>query len=192
MSTVETNLTLYKEAVNRYAKDGTNYLFHNSGNDHALIICSSIFSHSVNNVRIAAHKLCNNEVVNQPDYVESMKRFLDQKGSILHIILTLCPKAEEINKEKGFYHMLYHHPAYKDKRIIIKDGGGKHFSDASGNEVNFCTGDDRMYRVEQDVDQRKAIANFGDKHIAQMLSGAFDRVFNQLQTVVELRNFFEG
>jgi hypothetical protein len=36
-------LTFYKEAVRKYAADKTDYLFHNEGNRHALIICSAMF-----------------------------------------------------------------------------------------------------------------------------------------------------
>lgn len=36
-------LTLYKEAVHKYASDKIDDLFHNEGNGHALIICSAMF-----------------------------------------------------------------------------------------------------------------------------------------------------
>ncbi len=75
--------------------------------------------------------------------------------------------------------MLYKHSAYKENRIKIK-AEGKFKVKGSDNSVNFCTGDDSMYRFEYSVEKRKALVNFNDKTRTEQLNNLFDKNFNEL------------
>lgn len=183
-------LGTYKEAVRRYAADKTDYLFHNEGSDHALIICSAMFENATSCIRIAANKLYNDEVVNQEEYISNMRHFLDRKGSKLKILISNRPTKDEVTNGSCFYSMLYQHPAYREGRIEIKDGQGKSFHDRQGNTIHFCTGDTNMYRLENDVKERKAIANFNDEKSTGNLIKVFDDVFGKLNTTLNLNEYF--
>ena len=183
-------LDVYKEAVRRYAAEKTNYLFHNEGSEHALIICSAMFENATKDIRIAANMLCNDAVVNKPEYIQSMQDFLDKEDTHLKILISHRPSKDEVTDESGFYSMLYHHPAYKEKRIEIKDGQGKSFHNQKGDSVHFCTADNHMYRLENDINERKAIANFNDEKATGNLINAFDGVFNTLDTTMNLNDYF--
>ena len=183
-------LEQYKNAVKDYAARGVNYLFHNEGDEHALIIFTNIFCNAKDTIRIAANKLCNKEVVNQKEYINSLRYFLDKKDTKIYILLTSCPSKEEVNDDNCLYKMLYSHPAYKEGRILIKDGEGKSFRDKDGKVVHFCMGDDTMYRIENDIVERKAVANFGDSKTTSVLNTGFDKAFNSVGKSVDLHDYY--
>lgn len=188
-----TEIEQYRIAVKDYASKNRNYLFHNQGDEHALIILTNLFANAKHHVRIAANKLYNDEVVNTRDYIDSMKSFLDRNDTRLSILITNRPSTEEIKKcpkENTFYWMLFTHPAYSQGRVQIKEGNGKSFQDKDGQQINFCTGDTMMYRLESSIVERKAIANFGDSDMTGKLIEAFDNVFPTVGSTVELKEFY--
>lgn len=183
----------YRIAVQNYARDGVNYLFHNKGDEHALIILSNIFKNAKSHIRIAANKLYNDEVVNTIEYVESMKAFLDKKDTRLDILITTKPTKEEVTEygpENTLYWMLYNHPAYRQGRVEIKEGQGRFFRNEEGVQVDFCTGDEKMFRLEGDIVKRQAIANFNDEDATRQLIEAFDKVYPSLTSKVELKDYY--
>lgn len=183
----------YRMAVKDYAFRNVPYLFHNQGDEHALIILTNLFINAKEHIRIAANKLYNDEVVNTKDYIDSMRTFLDRKDTKLSILITRKPTIDEIQscpKENTFYWMLFNHPAYYQGRVEIKEGNGKSFHDEKGNQINFCTGDQQMYRLENAIVERKAIANFGDPEMTGKLIETFDNIFPNLRSKVELKDFY--
>lgn len=185
-----TPMEIYASNVHETALAKTDYLFHNEGNDHALIICRNIFETAESIIRISANQLYNDEVVNKPEYIRAMRNFLDKENSQLKIIITNAPDPKIVRKDGTFYGMLYDHPAYKGNRVCIKVGDGKSFKNDSGKTVNFCTGDNRMYRFEDDVDKRCAIANFNDSETTKGLIENFDLIFNKLTHTLTLSEYF--
>lgn len=186
----------YRKAVEHYARDKKDYLFHNGGNEHALIILENLFKNANYKIRIAAQQLINDEVVNTDVYIDSMREFLNREKTELHIILAKKPNEKKLRaKEHSFYHMLYNHPAYDQNRIEIK--AGKTFKtkeDGMEHTVDFCTGDSRMYRFEFCVDSRQAIANFNDEEATRGLNAEFDKAFFSLgdENKLELVKIFDG
>ncbi|PJI24227.1 hypothetical protein CTM59_08805 [Prevotella intermedia] len=172
-------LEKYREAIEQYAKERKNSLILNGGNEHALIILENIFKNAEKKIRIAAEQLYNDEVVNTPCYIDSMRKFLNRDKTELCIIIAKKPPKDVCKKENSFYHMLYKHSAYKENRIKIK-AEGKFKVKGSDNSVNFCTGDDSMYRFEYSVEKRKALVNFNDKTRTEQLNNLFDKNFNEL------------
>lgn len=186
-----TELDRYRIAVSDYARNKKDYLFHNEGNEHALIILTNIFLNANSHIRIAANKLYNDEVVNTKEYIDAICNFLNKKDTRLEIIITNRPQINDLNsekKEKTFYWAIYNHEAYSEKRVIIKDGNGGSFKEKD-NPVNFCTGDEHMYRYEIDINQRKATANFNDKNTTKKLNSSFDKAFSELQCI-DLKEYF--
>lgn len=183
-------LEQYRNAVSDYAARGVNYLFHNEGDKHALVIFKNIFSNANNVIRIAANKLCNKEVAEQDEYISSLSSFLDKNDSRLYILLSNRPSSEEVKAESCLYRMLYCHPAYKQNRIVIKNGNGKSFRDKDNKPIHLCMGDNKMYRIENDVTERRAVANFGDKETTERLNQGFDKVFESINDVIKLDDYY--
>lgn len=182
----------YRRTVEAYAAQHENYLFHNEGNEHALIIFENIFKNANKTIRIAANNLCNSEVVDRAEYIDPLIKFLDN-GGVLKVLLKETPNVgnDELRKEKSLYRALYNHEAYKNGNVLLKSGNGKCFHDAKHKEVHFCTADGHMYRLENDIEQRKAICNFGDSNKTKELDTVFDRVFDSINTVVRLEQYFD-
>ena len=76
-----TEMDQYRMAVKDYAANNTPYLFHNQGDEHALIILTNLFINAKEHIRIAANKLYNDEVVNTKEYINSMRSFLDRNDT---------------------------------------------------------------------------------------------------------------
>ena len=170
----------YEQIVESYAKEKTNFLFHNQGNVHALIVFKSIFRNAVSRVRIAAESLTNPEVANNQEYLTALQVFLDRPETQLQILLSDAPQKPF---EYDLFRMLRSHEAYREGRVEIRDGKGRNFR-RNGLVCHFCTADSRMYRIETDITNRKAECNFGDKSTTEFLERIFDEAFRQ-ETKVE-------
>ena len=180
----------YKKAVESCASSKTNYMFHNEGAEHAKIILSNIFMNAHDSVRMASNRLINKEIVGSEEYRKALLTFLNRPDTHLYIMLAHVPSKEQVTGVDSLFSMLYYHPAYKEQRIVIKDGLGKSFIDKKGDQVNFCTGDDSMYRIETDITKWTAVANFNDPDRSGALSQIFDHVFGKLKEF-KLNDYFE-
>lgn len=178
------NISEYKKIVQQCAQTPIDYLLHNEGAEHAVVILSNIFMNAHDRIRMASNRLVNKEIVGQKEYREALVTFLNRPNSHLDIMLTYVPSKHETIASSSLFYMLYYHPAYNEGRIIIRDGQGKSFVDKDYHHINFCTGDDSMYRIETDIERWKAEANFNDPSKTGMLVNKFDDVF---QTLPEFR-----
>lgn len=175
----------YRKAVEYYASNHLNYLFHNKGPEHAKIIFENIFKVANEHIRIAANNLWNTEVVNTQEYIDALRTFLDKPNSKLDIILTNEPNWNEVKADEAnnIYKLLLN---YKSK-VRIKTGEGKNFRKTDTNQiVHLCTADDSIYRLEDNIDERTAICNFKDEKTVSELNKIFDGVFNSGIKVVDL------
>ena len=192
MSEIYDDISKYELTVHDFAEQRVNFMFHNEGNEHALIICQNMFGNATREIRIAANKLYNDEVVNTPSYIESMKKFLDHQDATLKIIVSEPPRPKMVNLAKSLYEMLYYSDAYREGRVRIKDADGKSFRDPDNmHPVNFCTADGRMYRYEWNIQERCADANFNDIPRVEQLNRNFDRIFDTLQDL-DLSAYFHA
>ena len=181
----------YVKAVQAYAREGRDYLFHNLGNEHALVIFVAIFENAMGKIRIAANNLWNKEVVNTTEYQDALRMFLERKDTSLDILLSSFPK-EDIQNEKdiNIYKTILTSPAYREGRVRVRLGEGKCFK--SGEQpVHFCTADGKMYRFEDDINLRRATCNFGDSDTTAEMDKSFDEVFAN-QEEIKLEEVFKG
>lgn len=199
------DLKYYKNTIELYAQNRRNYPFNNKGAEHARIVLPLIFKYANDKIYLLANNLWNSEVVNTNDYISSIQSFLDKGKTQLKIIVSSFPY-ELIEKDRdSLYKMLFHHKAYKDGRVNIKNANGQNLTfkdneielckitDENGkNIINFCTADNRMYRIETDILNRKAECNFNDEKTVRRLDRAFDEFWDRLNSdnVVDLSNVF--
>lgn len=176
----------YRKAVEYYASNHLNYLFHNKGPEHARIIFENIFKVANEHIRIAANNLWNTEVVNTQEYTDALRTFLDKPDTKLDIILTNEPDWNTVKMTTecpNIYKLLLQYPS----KVRIKTGEGKNFKKTDTHQtVHLCTADDSIYRLEDNIDERTAICNFGDEKTVSELNKIFDGVFNSGIKVVEL------
>ena len=172
----------YVKAVQTYAKEKKNYLFHNLGNDHALVIFVNIFNNASGKIRIAANNLWNKEVVNTIEYLDALRFYLEKKSAYLDIMLSNFPE-QEIKSEEGLnvYRTIHNSSAFKEGRVRIKIGHG--YFTSGDQPVHFCTADDHIYRFEEDIQSRRALCNFNDSEKVSELNENFDSVFDSLEDI---------
>lgn len=176
------NLVEYQKTVEMYAKEGTNFLFHNQGNEHALIVFKSIFNNANKKICIAAASLDNREVANNKEYIDAMKSYLEKENSKLLILLS-NPVTDP--STLPLFVMIKEHKSYKEGRVAIKDGKGKNFH-MNGRCVHFCVADNRMYRLESDIVNRTAECNFGDDVRTKYLTDLFERAFENVNDIYNI------
>lgn len=161
-------LEIYAQAVQNLADGEVDHVLMNSGNDHAKIIFKNIFRTAKNYVYIAAGDLLNCEVVNNHEYITALRQFLDRKGSRLRVMVSDYDDSKA--KQSDFFKTLSQYPGEK---VIVQDMHGAKIY-ASGNQVHFCVADDRIYRLETDVRNRKATCNFKDPDYSSILKRVFE------------------
>lgn len=186
----QNNLEEYKLAVQEYASKGIDYLFHNNGNEHAQIVFQTLFDNARSMVRIAAGSLCNDELVNTKEYIDSVTKFLDIPNAKLYILLSSFPEEAVDMSGDCLLKSIATHRAVKEGRVIIKDGKNKGFKNSVGVPVHFCTADSRMYRLETDIVKRSASCNFGDSRLTKQLELVFDEAFKQTIDTIDLLQKF--
>lgn len=179
----------YRKAVTYYAEREENYVLHNEGDAHALVIFSTMFKYSKNKIRIVAKDMANEEVVNTKEYIEAMNLFLERSEAELQIILSdFKESVNDIPAERNFFKFLVRSEAYKDNRVHVKISKEKTFK-LNGKPAHFCTSDGHAYRMEHDIDKRKAWCNFGSPETTSKMDELFDKAFKEVAEDFKLSEF---
>lgn len=172
----------YEIALSQLAARRESHVFYNEGNEHALIVFKTIFDNAKREVFIVARDLTNAEVSNAPQYVESLRAFLERDGAKLNIMLTSFNNAGAA--QKPIFKTIYESTAYKKGNVRIYNLNGKKFQEGDA-VVHFCFADSQMYRIETDTELRKARGNFNDSNTANSLLENF-RIGEKLSTTTEI------
>lgn len=173
------SLSEYEAALSQLAERRESHVFYNEGNEHALIVFKTIFDNAQKEVYIVAKDLTNAEVSNDPQYIESLRAFLERDGAKLNVMLTSFDN--DIALEKPIFKTIYESPAYKKGNVQVYNLNGKKFKDGD-NVVHFCFADGQMYRIETDTENRKARGNFNDCDVANSLLANFNIARNLSST----------
>lgn len=179
----------YREAVSSFASSHRNYDIKNEGDDCARVIFANLFLNSTKTIRMVANTL-RNVVVDSQEYQDCLDAFLSREGTVLRIIINHLPDNAMENSNSNLYRRLSLNPAYADGRIQIRNAGKDRFF-LGKRPVNFCVADGLMYRVEDDIEKRTALCNFGNPKKAEALETAFDSVFSSIKETVDLKQMFE-
>lgn len=174
----------YRQAIEFLASHKQNFDIHNEGNDYAKVVLSNIFKNARHTVRIAANTL-RNVVVDSQEYQDALCSFLSRDNALLQIIVCNLPQNVSENSNCNLYRRLFLDPAYSQRRIHIRNAGRNIFK-IGENPANFCVADGLMYRVENDIEKRTALCNFGNAERALKLESVFDKGFYSLENDVDL------
>lgn len=179
----------YEEAISQLAERREPHLFYNEGNEHALVVFKTIFRNAKRNIYIVAKDLINKQVSNAPEYIDSLGGFLERNDVELNIMLTSCdPKAM---KEAPLFKKIHESKAFRNGNVHIFTLNGKKFKDGD-NVVHFCFADEQMYRIETDIENRKASVNFNDPSVVNGLFKNFhDGVSLDTTKEIKLSEIFQ-
>ena len=182
------SLEEYKAAVEFFAASHRNYDIKNEGNDCARVVFTNLFLNAKQRIRMVARTL-RNEVVDAQEYQDGLDSFLAREDAKLEIIIHHLPVTAKTDVVSNLYRRLRFNPAYDAGRIEIKVAGRDRFF-LGDKPVNFCVADGIMYRLENDIEKRTAICNFGNTRRAEELESAFSHVFDSINETVNLKELF--
>lgn len=167
-------LNKYAEAVEFNAKRKNDFMFNNKGNEMALIVFRSIFRNATDSIQIVANNL-NNEVTNHPEYISALDSFLSKSKTKVEILLSSHDAEADCSP---IFKLL---TKYSDKAFVRIIQDGRAFKDNKGRVIHFCVADKHMYRMEYDIDNRRAECNFNNIKECKMLSKLFYDVYDDSQ-----------
>ena len=164
----------YKEFVRLMAQTNSDRMFLNSDEEHALEVLVQLIQMSKEKIQIFAGSLCEH-IGNKPEYIVALSEFIE-RGGILNILLNRYDEGKD--KNSNLYKRLAYYKA-NGKQIIVKQTNAKPYfsNDQSKKEVHFTVGDKKSYRLETDIEDRKAECNLNNPEIAGMISDFFDKLF---------------
>lgn len=165
----------YQLYIHNLAITGKDAVFYNSGPEHASFVLQKIFENASNTVNIYAGCF-SGEISNQANYKEAMEKFLQRKGVKLKILLQNGKLAEQ-KKEPEIFQLLRFYSILNKDSIEIKKHP-YHLQKDDGREIHFTVADNKMYRLEDDIEKFTAIGNFNDPLESNSLSLLFDDIFN--------------
>ena len=174
----------YREYILDLANSDRNVVFYNSGPQHGAFVLATIFSKAENNIKIFNGGF-SGEISSDRLYQENLLDFL-VKGGKLEI---LCNQNEV--KKSDFFNLLAFYNELIPGSITVKQTTTIVTKGDTENAIHFAVADNKMYRVEDDIDNYTAFCNFNDPEQAQILSSLFDGIFNNEDhdsTPVDLSN----
>ncbi|MDD1778375.1 MAG: hypothetical protein LUQ65_09430 [Candidatus Helarchaeota archaeon] len=168
----------YKEIIQRCAKNDENFVISNGHASHATFLFKTFFEKAQSEICVLSGQLYeevfdNNELINQAiSFLEGNK-----ERTLKIAFRDNVPPTEILNR--GFVKALISKPEIKDQIKIWN-------ASASCQDIisnHFAVIDAKAFRFEIDHENRKAIANFGDKKSAETLDILFDLVVSQSEKV---------
>ncbi len=174
----------YCKAVEYLAAQKRDFDIHNEGDEYAKVIFTNLFLNARKTLRIAANTL-RNPVVDSPEYLNALDSFLGREGTTLQIIISHLPENASEDSNFNIYRRLRLNPAYSQGRIHIKNANRYVFR-IGETPTNFCVADSLMYRIENNIDRRTALCNFGNSSRARLLEERFDEGYNSIEQELDL------
>ncbi len=172
-----TPLEEYRTYLNKLVEAKSPLLFSNGGKDYASILMSILLKHTKKSI----HMFCEGfkpDLIKSPEYWNALKKYLNQKGKELHVIVNsedyvteepLKALFEE-QKKREFDGTIQVRLISEKGRNMIKD----QFNDALNN---FAVFDDDMYRLEYDPQNYMAVGSFNQPNDVCLLQTLFKNVF---------------
>lgn len=174
------NETEYKDYIRSLASQDKNVVFFNSGPEQAAFVLSTMFEHAKNDVKIYAGNFAGN-ISSQKNYKEGLQKYLRTGGKLR--ILLQQDKIDPAAKEPDIFELLRFFSVIKPDQISIKKHSFRVTKGEGTPEMHFAVADDKMYRLEEDIEKFKAVCNFNDKEVVSKLSKLFDEIYSDPRSV---------
>lgn len=181
-------LLMYRDFIRKLSEESDERIFLNKGPEHAKIVLEQIFKQSKNIIRIFAGNLCRT-VGNELEYISALSDFIINGGKVK---ILLNDYKEELAKGCNLYMRLAYFKSI-GKDIIVKKTNAKPYrkSDPEQKEIHFTIGDDKAYRIETDIYERKAEGSMNLPKVAIPMVEFFDDLFNSdLSSEIDILSLF--
>lgn len=171
----------YKEYIESLAAGSEPVEFYNSGPEHAAIVLSTIFKTAKQYVKVYCANMLSEAVSNSEDYRNALDEFLSRFTAVenqrprLQIIFS--NPIEDAFRGAPIYKILCKHRNKVEIRRMQEGVGGIKYK---GIPAHFTCADNRMYRLETDIVNKKAFGNFNDPEGAMVIKTVFDNWWSSL------------
>lgn len=173
----------YREYIKDLAKNDKNVVFNNSGPVHAALVMSTIFETAKKNLKILAGCF-SGHISNNEEYRKSLEKYLSQGGKIKVLLdkTKFETNFEFLKKEPKIFDVLRFYSIINPDQVSIKKYTTPVTRSEKGvsepHEVHFTVADDKMYRVEDNIETFVAFGNFSDAETSKILNSIFDAMFD--------------
>jgi hypothetical protein len=160
-------LLMYKNLLNKSAKENSNWPIFNEGKEHAAILMATIFGCAEKYVYLYCNGL-NSQLSSIDVYYNALEKCI-QKG----VEIRLALQSESSNPA---IELIKSNP--KNKVVVLSSELDNSIKNRLNNmDIHFAVSDDRRYRMEYDKINMKAISSFNDGQVALTLKKAIEPVF---------------
>jgi ABC-type taurine transport system substrate-binding protein len=175
---VKNNLKQYGELIENLAFHNESMIYFNSGPEHAAIVFSKIFKYANEEINIVAGNM-NGGISSQEVYLKELEDYLKRKGKIKILL-------EEFNREKNpdFFNLLSKYQFFDSSQIILKKFNGEVVNTETRRKIHFCIADEKIYRVEEDVDKYVAKGSFNDSSTVDILKNIFEDISSNAEPIL--------
>lgn len=179
----------YYRFVKELSDRNEDYVFLNSDEGKMLSVFKVMFQGANKVFRVFAGSLCNDTTDNK-EYIDAVSEFLERGGK-LRVLLN------NFDEKKAFQSDLFRRLYYyvtKGKEVRIRTTNEKPYITSGDDRINvhFSVGDEKSYRIEQDIEKRTAVCNMNGEEQAKDMARLFDKIFeNYYVKEVDLKLLFE-
>lgn len=162
----------FKKAVNILAKGKEDFFFNHYGSEQGAIVIGTIFKYANSTVRMFVGDL-NGDLSENEYYLENLKKYILRGGELKVLIQDI----DNLNPSSAFK-LIDMYSGMKDN-VEIFPTNAKLLHPETKKEFHFTTGDDLMFRVEDDINEYSGYSSFNAPDIVKILSSGFDNIFEE-------------
>ena len=178
----------YKEYIESLATSSESVEFYNSGPEHAAIVLGTIFKTASQYVKVYCANMLSEAVSNSEIYLNAVDEFLKRVTAVnnqnLPLQIIFSNPIGDAFRRTPIYKILYKHRAKVQIKSLNTSAGTRGIR-YKGIPAHFTCADDRMYRLETDIVNKKAFGNFNDPQGAMVIRNAFDGWMNDTDRTVD-------
>jgi|GEM_PF-2169553 len=168
----------FKKAVKTLAESNNDFVFNHKGRNQGSYVLGTIFKHAEDYVKMFVGDF-NGAISDNEYYLDNLERFLNRGGKIrvlIQDIRTVPPKAYKlISRYKGIK---------KDdqEKVIIERINEKVMLEWENEktEMHFAIADDKMFRIEYDINKYKGVASFNSPDVVEKLNKKFNQLMDRV------------
>lgn len=164
----------FKKDIDEKAREGAIEEISHSGEEESAIILGTIFKYAKERVRMYVGDF-NGKISNNEYYLEQVTNFLEDGKRLDVIVKNLHSK-----NPSDVYNKISLYDSFSDNVNLIHADITLPKED---EEIHFTIGDDKLYRIELDIDNYFGVACFNDRDRAVNLSNIFDKAIEEQMTV---------
>jgi len=176
----------FKKAIKTLAESNNDFVFNHKGKAKSSYVLGTIFQHAQNYVKMFVGDF-NGAISDNEYYLKNLQDFLSRGGRIevlIQDIRTIPPKAYKlISRYKGI-------KTDEREKVVIERINEKVLLEWENEkrEMHFAIADDKMFRIEYDIDEYKGIASFNSPDVVEKLNGKFDDLMKEVNNLHATNN----